>query len=94
MDLPDPVPGRRDLLVEVRAVSANPVDTKQRKRAQPAEGQWAILGYDCVGVVRDVGSLNGTYVNRQRIDEAQLEPGDEVQIGKFRLVYYRGRQPQ
>ena len=42
-------------------------------------------------LVRDVGSLNGTYVNRQRIDEAVLHPGDEVQIGKFRLVYYRGR---
>lgn len=41
--------------------------------------------------VRDVGSLNGTYVNRQRIDEAPLTQGDEVQIGKFRLVYYRGR---
>ena len=38
-------------------------------------------------VVRDVGSLNGTYVNRQRIDEARLSQGDEVQIGKFRLVY-------
>ena len=42
-------------------------------------------------VVRDVGSLNGTYVNRQRIEEMPLNPGDEVQIGKFRLVYYRGR---
>lgn len=42
-------------------------------------------------VVRDVGSLNGTYVNRQRIDETILHPGDEVQIGKFRLVYYLGR---
>jgi pSer/pThr/pTyr-binding forkhead associated (FHA) protein len=42
-------------------------------------------------LVRDVGSLNGTYVNRQRIDEAVLHPGDEVQIGKFRLVYYLGR---
>jgi hypothetical protein len=38
-------------------------------------------------VLRDVGSLNGTYVNRERIDEAQLAPGDEVQIGKFKLVY-------
>jgi pSer/pThr/pTyr-binding forkhead associated (FHA) protein len=37
--------------------------------------------------VRDVGSLNGTYVNRQRIDETALSSGDEVQIGKFRLVY-------
>lgn len=45
-------------------------------------------GYD----VRDVGSLNGTYVNRERIDSQPLEQGDEVQIGKFRLMYYRGRQ--
>jgi hypothetical protein len=37
--------------------------------------------------LRDVGSLNGTYVNRERIDEIQLNPGDEVQIGKFKLVY-------
>jgi hypothetical protein len=37
--------------------------------------------------IRDVGSLNGTYVNRERIDEAPLQPGDEVQIGKFKLVY-------
>ncbi|HET7397696.1 MAG TPA: FHA domain-containing protein [Intrasporangium sp.] len=38
--------------------------------------------------VRDAKSLNGTYVNRERIDEAPLHTGDEVQIGKFRLVYY------
>jgi pSer/pThr/pTyr-binding forkhead associated (FHA) protein len=38
--------------------------------------------------VSDVGSLNGTYVNRDRIDEIVLSGGDEVQIGKFRLVYY------
>lgn len=37
--------------------------------------------------VYDVGSLNGTYVNRERIDSATLTGGDEVQIGKFRLVY-------
>ncbi|RAY11108.1 hypothetical protein DPM19_31865 [Actinomadura craniellae] len=37
--------------------------------------------------VRDVGSLNGTYVNRERIDQAGLSGGDEVQIGKFRLVF-------
>jgi pSer/pThr/pTyr-binding forkhead associated (FHA) protein len=39
-------------------------------------------------IVRDVGSLNGTYVNRDRIDEATLAGGDEVQVGKYRLVYY------
>ena len=38
-------------------------------------------------VVRDVGSLNGTYLNRERIEQAALSNGDEVQIGKFRLVY-------
>jgi len=38
-------------------------------------------------IIRDVGSLNGTYVNRERIDEASLLPGDEVQIGKFKLLY-------
>jgi len=39
-------------------------------------------------VVRDVGSLNGTYVQRDRIEEAVLRPGDEVQIGKYRLVFF------
>ena len=39
-------------------------------------------------VVRDVGSLNGTYVNRELVDEVALSTGDEVQIGKFRLVFY------
>jgi pSer/pThr/pTyr-binding forkhead associated (FHA) protein len=43
-----------------------------------------------VFLVRDVGSLNGTYVNRERIDEAALKTRDEVQIGKFRLVFYAG----
>jgi pSer/pThr/pTyr-binding forkhead associated (FHA) protein len=38
-------------------------------------------------LVRDVGSLNGSYLNRERIDEASLTSGDEVQIGKFRLVF-------
>ncbi|PKW25386.1 FHA domain-containing protein [Phycicoccus duodecadis] len=43
-------------------------------------------------VVRDVGSLNGTYVNRDLVDEAVLRTGDEVQIGKFRLVFYASAQ--
>ncbi|GAA5003989.1 FHA domain-containing protein [Actinopolymorpha pittospori] len=42
--------------------------------------------------VRDVGSLNGTYVNRDRIDEVMLVGGDEVQIGKFRLVYFASQR--
>jgi pSer/pThr/pTyr-binding forkhead associated (FHA) protein len=43
-------------------------------------------------VVRDVGSLNGTYVNRERIDEVVLSGGDEVQIGKYRLVFFASHQ--
>jgi len=43
-------------------------------------------------VVRDVGSLNGTYVQRARIDEAVLREGDEVQIGKFRMVFYPSKR--
>jgi len=38
--------------------------------------------------VADVGSLNGTYVNRQRVDDALLMGGDEVQIGKYRLTFH------
>ena len=41
--------------------------------------------------VSDVGSLNGTYVNRDRIDSVDLTDGDEVQIGKYRLVFFTGR---
>jgi pSer/pThr/pTyr-binding forkhead associated (FHA) protein len=44
-------------------------------------------GGDGTYTLRDVGSLNGTYLNRERIEEAKLSPGDEVQIGKFKLVY-------
>jgi pSer/pThr/pTyr-binding forkhead associated (FHA) protein len=40
--------------------------------------------------VRDVGSLNGTYVNRERVESATLSNGDEVQIGKFRLMFIAG----
>jgi pSer/pThr/pTyr-binding forkhead associated (FHA) protein len=43
-------------------------------------------------VVRDVGSLNGTYVDRDRIEEAVLKDGDEVQIGKYRLVFHPSRR--
>jgi hypothetical protein len=43
--------------------------------------------------VADVGSLNGTYVNRDRIDEVALQGGDEVQIGKYRLVYFASHSP-
>ena len=56
IELPDPTPGPRDLLVEVRAISVNPVDTKIRKRVQPEAGEHQVLGWDAAGVVRAVGS--------------------------------------
>lgn len=44
-------------------------------------------------IVLDRGSLNGTYVNRDRIDKVYLNDGDEVQIGKYRLVFFAGHTP-
>lgn len=41
--------------------------------------------------VIDAGSLNGTYVNRQRVDSQELKNGDEIILGKFRLVYFTNK---
>ena len=65
--LPDPVAQGRDLLVEVRAVSVNPVDTKIRKSARPAAGEWKVLGWDATGIVKAVGP-----------DVTLFQPGDRV----------------
>ncbi len=43
--------------------------------------------------VRDAGSLNGTYLNRERVEQAALANGDELQIGKFKLVFFLGASP-
>ena len=40
--------------------------------------------------LNDVGSLNGTYVNKERVEEAELRSGDEMQIGKFKLIFLTG----
>ena len=67
IELDKPAPQRRDLLVEVKAVSVNPVDTKVRKRTDPKGGAPKVLGYDATGVVAAVGP------------EATLfKPGDAV----------------
>jgi zinc-binding alcohol dehydrogenase family protein len=65
--LPDPVAQGRDLLVEVRAVSVNPVDTKVRKSAKPDAGAWKVLGWDATGIVKAVGP-----------DVTLFKPGDRV----------------
>jgi len=56
IELPAPVAGTRDLLVRVKAVSVNPVDTKVRKNAAPEAGQAKVLGWDAVGIVEAIGS--------------------------------------
>ncbi|MEO5840695.1 MAG: FHA domain-containing protein [Acidimicrobiales bacterium] len=44
--------------------------------------------------VRDVGSLNGTYVNRKQVDDVELHDGDELQIGMFKLAFFHGTRRQ
>ncbi|CAM4270444.1 zinc-binding alcohol dehydrogenase family protein [Bordetella muralis] len=65
MDLPQPTPGPRDLLVKIRAIAVNPVDTKVRAGAPTDKPR--ILGWDAVGVVEAIGS-----------DVSLFQPGDEV----------------
>ena len=67
LEIEKPTAQGRDLLVEVKAVSVNPVDTKVRKRADPKGGAPKILGYDAAGVVAALGS-----------DAKLFKPGDEV----------------
>ena len=56
IELPEPVAGPKDLLVEVRAISVNPVDTKVRQNVQPEGGAAKVLGWDVAGVVKAVGN--------------------------------------
>jgi NADPH2:quinone reductase len=67
IDLSKPSPTGRDILIEVRAVSVNPVDTKIRASAKPDPGQWKVLGWDAAGVVAAAGP-----------DAIFFKPGDEV----------------
>ena len=56
LELPAPAPGPRDLLVRVRAVSVNPVDTKVRRNSAPQAGEARVLGWDAVGLVEGIGT--------------------------------------
>lgn len=67
LELPDPQPGPRDLLVEVHAVSVNPVDVKVRARMAAEGGEPKVIGWDASGVVRAVGK-----------DVTLFKPGDRV----------------
>ncbi len=67
IDLPTPSPQGHDLLVEVRAVSVNPVDTKIRSHTAPAGDAWKVLGWDASGIVSAVGP-----------EVSLFQPGDPV----------------
>ncbi|MGI4746582.1 MAG: zinc-binding alcohol dehydrogenase family protein [Janthinobacterium lividum] len=69
VDIDQPVPEAhgRDILVAVKAISVNPLDTKIRKTVSPPSGEWKILGWDAAGIVVAVGP-----------DVAGFKPGDEV----------------
>lgn len=67
IDLPRPSPGPRDLLVEIKAVSVNPVDTKVRRSVRPEGDEWKVLGWDAAGIVLETGS-----------EVTLFKPGDEV----------------
>lgn len=67
IELPTPVPTGRDLLVEIRAISVNPVDTKVRSGVAADPGHYKVLGWDAAGVVSAVGP-----------DVSFFKPGDEV----------------
>jgi len=57
--------------------------TVSRRHAEVVHGN---NGY----VLRDVGSLNGTYLNRERVESSPVKNGDELQIGKFKLAFFAG----
>jgi zinc-binding alcohol dehydrogenase family protein len=67
LQLPEPSPGPRDLLVEVKAISVNPVDTKIRSNVAPEDQQPKVLGWDATGVVKAVGG-----------EVSLFQPGDQV----------------
>jgi NADPH:quinone reductase len=94
IELPKPAPGGRDILVEVRAVSVNPVDTKVRRRAKAEAGGWKVLGYDAVGVVVGTGPSATLF----KPGDAVFYAGDINRPGtnaEFHLVDERivGRKP-
>jgi NADPH:quinone reductase len=55
IELPTPTPEGRDLLVEVKAISVNPVDIKVRQSAEPKSSDWKVLGWDAAGIVSAIG---------------------------------------
>ncbi|RTD95825.1 zinc-binding alcohol dehydrogenase family protein [Variovorax atrisoli] len=82
IELPTPVPGARDLLVRVKAVSVNPVDTKVRKNAAPDAGQAKVLGWDAVGTVEAVGAQVKNFKVGDRVyySGSIIRPGTNAEL--------------
>jgi zinc-binding alcohol dehydrogenase family protein len=82
IELPDPAPAGHDILVEVRAVSVNPVDTKIRRNAGPLDGEFRVLGWDAAGVVRAVGEQVTLFKPGDRVmyAGALLRPGTNSEL--------------
>jgi len=95
LDLPEPVPGERDLLVEVHAVSVNPVDVKVRARMAPEAGQPKVIGWDASGVVRAVGKDVTLFKSGDRVWYAgsllRAGTNSQLHVVDERIV---GRMPQ
>jgi zinc-binding alcohol dehydrogenase family protein len=93
IDLPRPRPGPRDLLVAVRAVSVNPVDTKVRAGVAVTEPR--TLGFDAVGTVAEVGSEASLFKKGDEVFYAGsiLRPGSnaEFQLVDERIVGHKPR---
>lgn len=93
--LEQPVALGRDLMVKVRAISVNPVDTKIRRNVSPASGAWKVLGWDAVGEVVEVGeAVTGFRPGDQVFYAGALDrPGanSEYHLVDERIV---GRKPQ
>lgn len=82
LELPAPVPGPRDLLVRVKAISVNPVDTKVRKNSAPAAGQAKVLGWDAVGTVEAMGDSVANFAVGDRVYYAGsiIRPGANSEL--------------
>jgi zinc-binding alcohol dehydrogenase family protein len=95
LELPRPRATGHDLLVEVQAVSVNPVDTKVRRNAMPPTGEHRVLGFDAVGIVREVGEAVSLFCPGDAVWYAgaidRAGSNSEFQLVDERIV---GRKPR
>jgi len=95
IEIDEPIATGHDLLVEILAISVNPVDTKVRMREVPPAGHWRILGWDATGIVRAVGSEVTLFAPGDRVwyagDVTRPGTNAELHLVDERIV---GRMPE